>query len=229
MDPPVPQGEDSPRPPSLTHILANGNNGTSIPGLEGGTIDADSREILKKFSNAIPFFLLLLTRFLVAYISKFFSLLFINTTQYRFHVMFDEQISLKSSTDRSILWSLFTFSLGTLTLIYLTSPLVIGSDVTERLMFHEFHPESIDFISIIMLCYFADTTLRLVIGTIKIAIYFILNPRGRSTDNSAVSPFPNLACLPWNCVSFLSSFNLPGLFARLRDITFLSCLFNCRF
>jgi len=228
MDPPVPQDEDTndaSRPSTLTQLLTtNRDNVARIPSLEDGAVEADFREVLKKFANSIPFLLLLTLRFLVAYITKFFSLLFINTVQYRFHSMFDEQISLKSSTDRSILWSLFTFYLGTLCLIYLLSPQAIGSDVTERLSFKEFNPESSDFISIMMLCYFADTTLRLLLGTIKIAIYFVLNPRGSAIDSTTVTPFPNFACFHWNRMPTLSSFSLQGIINYLISLTPLRSL-----
>ena len=227
MNPSVPPSEEDanewppttaitppPPPPTLTQLLTNENNTLNISDGDTETLfnaQADLQDSLKKFAKSIPFILLLTFRFLLAYVAKFFSLLIINILQFRIHDILDEQISLKSSTSRNTLWTLLTVSVSLLSLIYLLSPPLLGIDVVERLSLSPFHPKSHDFISIIMLCYFSDSTLRLLVCTIKILFYFLLNPRSAVTDHSAVTPFPNLACLHWDRVPAFSSFTRRGL------------------
>jgi hypothetical protein len=217
MNPPAPPRNDtdntrpSSSPHTLTQLLTNGYNVLDEDITQGQEdINVDLRETLKKFATILPFVLLLLFRFLLAYIAKFFSLLFISLLQHRIHYIFDEQISLKSSTNRNTLWTLLTSSAGMLTLIYLLSPLVLGINVVERLSLDPFHPESYDFISLIMLCYFSDSTLRLLVCSVKIVIYFLLNPRSAVTDSTATTPFPNFACMHWDCIPVFSSFTSRG-------------------
>lgn len=197
-----------PPPPTLTQILTNENNILNVS--DDQTTQADLQEALKKFANSMPFILLLTLRFLLAYVAKFFSLLIINILQYRIHYILDEQISLKSSTSRNTLWTLLIVSLGLLSLIYLIFPPLLDINVVERLSFASFHPKTHDFISIIMLCYFSDSTLRILVCTVKIVLYFLLNPRGTATDHSTSTPFPNLTCMHWDRLPVFASLTPRG-------------------
>ena len=203
-----PQSPLAPSAPTFSQLLRNDNNILDIS--EGDTLHADLREAIKKMSTVIPFLLLLVLRFILAYITTFFSLAVLNIYEWRIHTTFAEQISLKSSTNRNTLRTLFIVSSCFLFLIYMLSPVLLGCDITERLSLNRFHPENFDFISIVMLCYFSDTTVRVLLGTIKLAVFFILNPRSRVSDAPAANLFPSIACFHWNAAHALSSITVSG-------------------
>jgi hypothetical protein len=217
MNPPSPRNdeeeEDNPpsarAPPTLTQLLFNENALLNENGVDPTTSE-DIRDLLHKFTKAVPFVLLLLARFLLAYIAKFFSLIFINIYQYRINSMFDEQVSLKSFANRNAIWTLCIASMSLLGVIYLAAPLLVGVDVIDRLLLASFHPESHDFISILWLCYFSDTTLRLLLCTVKIFLYFLFTPRNSSTDSSGSVSLSSFACIFGDCMPSFSSLTTRG-------------------
>lgn len=188
-------------------------------------------EAFHKHRTSIALFLLLLFHFILAYVATFASLLFVILLEHRLRSLFDEQISLKSSTNRNTLWTIFATSACFLTLVHLFAPIALDITVVDRLTFTPFHSQMDDFISLFMLCYFTDSTLRILVCAIKIAIYFLLNPRSSAAESHGPI-FPNFSCLRGNNSSAFSSFpagirhsSSPTRFTLFICNRFITCKF----
>ena len=190
------QDEETPPRITLAQLLSNENNILStITDGDSETIQADTRNVIKRFLKGLPFIFLLFLRFILSYVAKFFSLLFINFFLFRIKYLFEEQVSMKSSASRRAMLTLLMYSLSLITLVYLLAPPLLGFNFVDRLAMDRFASQKYDFVYLLMLCYLTDSMLRLLVVSIKMCIFFVLSPRSAVVNNSSLSLLPNMSCL----------------------------------
>jgi hypothetical protein len=171
--------------------LATSAAGTPSP--EAVELTTEVNSLVSLLKNSLPFFIILLLRFLLSYAARISYIAFIALLHYRLSTELNYQISLKSSAQQRRNWALFGAALVLFLVVILVAPGIFQEQLWARYLLLPYQKPEMEFISVLWLAVLTDLSVKCALTTFKLGLNLFLTRYSSSTArnhpiNSASRP-----------------------------------------
>mmetsp|Transcript_3496 Transcript_3496/g.5453 ORF Transcript_3496/g.5453 Transcript_3496/m.5453 type:complete len:442 (-) Transcript_3496:26-1351(-) len=194
----------------MENVASNTHERNEIPAPTATPNDiatADVQSALNVLKGAAPFIILLLLRFILAYATRILFLACVFIVQYRLHNALNDEVSLKGSASKKVVWTLCIVSVLFLLSVVLFSPFTFKSSLWPRFLLFPFESEHVDFIGIVWLTCLTDISVRMAVNTLKMILWLTLLPYGEPAA-------PTVLLSARSCARF---FSFPSILTALSS------------